>query len=202
MSHVSDEELSHLKTKLGNTCDKYSQIHVPYKYEKVIKQLSNNHNICIMRQHKGRGVVIIDNSRNMGKGLELLQTNQFLKLKHNLIKSFEKKIWRTLRILKTIIYTAVLSVLSNRLILRKINGTTKLDKIPINDTVQNLPILPVVSNIGKASYHLIKYLAKMLLPMPYSEYTIRSTADLMNKVKKERIPKEYHYLPQCLLKKP
>ena len=35
MSHVSDEELSHLKTKLGNTCDKYSQIHVPYKYEKV-----------------------------------------------------------------------------------------------------------------------------------------------------------------------
>lgn len=29
------EELSHLKTKLGNTCDKYSQIHVPYKYELI-----------------------------------------------------------------------------------------------------------------------------------------------------------------------
>ena len=32
-----DEKLSHLKTKLRNTCDKYSQIHVPYKYKKVIE---------------------------------------------------------------------------------------------------------------------------------------------------------------------
>ena len=116
MSHVSDEELSHLKTKLESTCDKYSQIHVPYEYEKIIKQLSNNHNICIMRQDKGRGVVMIDNSENMGKGLELLQTNQFSKLKHNLIKSFEKKFWRTLRILKTIIYRAIFSVLSKSFI--------------------------------------------------------------------------------------
>ena len=52
MSDVPGEKLSQLKTKLRNTCDKYSQIHVPYKYKKIIEQLSNNRNICITRQDK------------------------------------------------------------------------------------------------------------------------------------------------------
>ena len=46
----------------------------------------------------------------------------------------------------------------------KIYGTSKLHKLPINGTVHNLPIWPIVSNIGTASYHLAKYLAKVLLP--------------------------------------
>ena len=37
ISHVPDEDLSHLKTKLRNTCDKYSQICIPYKYKKTIE---------------------------------------------------------------------------------------------------------------------------------------------------------------------
>ena len=37
ISHVPDEDLSHLKTKLRNTCDKYSQICIPYKYKKIIE---------------------------------------------------------------------------------------------------------------------------------------------------------------------
>ena len=64
ISHVPEEDLSHLKTKLRNTCDKYSQIYLPHKYKKIIEQLSNNRNICIMKQDKERGVVIIDKSKN------------------------------------------------------------------------------------------------------------------------------------------
>ena len=37
ISHVPDEDLSHLKTKLRNTCDKYSQTHITYKYKKIIE---------------------------------------------------------------------------------------------------------------------------------------------------------------------
>ena len=37
ISHVPDEDLSHLKTKLRNTCDKYSHICIPYKYKKIIE---------------------------------------------------------------------------------------------------------------------------------------------------------------------
>ena len=81
-SHVPDEDLSHLKTKLRSTCDKYSQIYIPYKYKKIIEQLSNNCNIFIMRQDKGRSVVTIDKSKYTTKCLELLQTNKFSKLKY------------------------------------------------------------------------------------------------------------------------
>ena len=67
----------------------------------------------------------------------------------------------------------------------KFYGTAKLHKLPINGTIHDLPIRPVVSNIGTTNYHLVKYLAKVLSPLAYSEYTIRSTIDL--KVKNERI---------------
>ena len=54
--------------------------------------------------------------------------------------------------------------------------------------VHDLRIWQIVSDIGTASYHLAKYLAKVLSPLTYSEYTIRSTIELMIKVKSERIP--------------
>ena len=74
----------------------------------------------------------------------------------------------------------------------KFNGTAKLHKLPINGTVHDLQIRLIVSNTGTASYHLAKYLAKVLSPLPSSEYTIRSTIDIMNKVKNERIPQGFN----------
>ena len=192
ISHVPDEDLSRLKTKLRNTCDKYSQIYIPYKCKKIIEQLSNNRNICIMRQDKGRGMVIIDKSKYTTKCLELLQANKFSKLKHDPTKSFENKIQHTLKKLKTRIPTQY-----NYQLYRtgsfpgKFCSTAKLHKLPINGTIHDLPIWPIVSNIGTANYHLAKYLAKVLSPLAHSEYTIRSTIDLMNKVKNERIPQAF-----------
>ena len=73
----------------------------------------------------------------------------------------------------------------------KYYGTANLYKLLINGTIHDLPIRPIVSNIGTASYHVAKYLAKVLSPLAYSEYTIRSTIDLMNKVKNEKIPRGF-----------
>ena len=67
----------------------------------------------------------------------------------------------------------------------KFYSNAKLHKLPINGTI--LAIWPIVSNVGTASYHLEKDLAKVLSPLAYSEYTIRSTRDLMNNVKNERV---------------
>ena len=60
LTHIPDNELTSLKTKLRSTCEKYSKINVPYKYKKVIDNLSKNKNIVILKQDKGRGVVILD----------------------------------------------------------------------------------------------------------------------------------------------
>ena len=50
LTHIPDNELTSLKTKLRSTCEKYSKINVPYKYKKVIDNLSKNKNILILKQ--------------------------------------------------------------------------------------------------------------------------------------------------------
>ena len=49
LTHIPDNELTSLKTKLRSTCEKYSKINVPYKYQKVIDNLFKNENIVILK---------------------------------------------------------------------------------------------------------------------------------------------------------
>ena len=42
ISHIPEEDLAHIETKLRNTCEKYSKIKVPYKYRKIVETLSKN----------------------------------------------------------------------------------------------------------------------------------------------------------------
>ena len=56
----------------------------------------------------------------------------------------------------------------------KFYGTAKINKwLSYNDTIDQLPLRPIVSNIGTASYHLPKYLAKLLSTLSQSEYTVK-----------------------------
>ena len=52
LTHIPDNELTSLKTKLRSTCEKYSKINVPYKYKKVIDNRFKNENIVILKQDK------------------------------------------------------------------------------------------------------------------------------------------------------
>ena len=189
LSHILDENLTHLKTKLRNTCEHYSKIHVPFKYKRIIDSLSKNQSIFIMKQDKGRGVVVMDRSKYTEKYLSILQTEQFTNLRHDLTKSIENKIQRELRKLKTRLtiqeYRQLYPTGSNP---GRFYGTAKLHKLPPNGTIEDLPIRPLVSNIGTASYHLAKYLAQNLSPLGQSTYSIKSTFDLMGKIKNEQMP--------------
>ena len=64
----------------------------------------------------------------------------------------------------------------------KFYGTSKFHKLPENGNVDKLPIRPVASNIGTASYQLAKYLAKLLPPLSQSQYTVKSTKDFIQKI--------------------
>ena len=65
-SHIPEQNLAHVKSKFQNTCEKYCKIKVPFKYKEVIKKLSNN-SIVILKQDKGRGVVIMNRSAYLEK---------------------------------------------------------------------------------------------------------------------------------------
>ena len=67
-------------------------------------------------------------------------------------------------------------------------GTAKLHKLPANDTIEELPIRPIVSNIGTASYCLAKYLVQNLSPLRQSSYTIKGTFDFIGKIKNKKKP--------------
>ena len=101
ISHLPENYLSSLKTKLRNTCEKYSKIYVPYKYKKINDQLSGNKDLCILKQDKGRGLVLMDKTKYTNKCLEILEANQFTKLNHDPTKSFEGKIQQLSRKFKS-----------------------------------------------------------------------------------------------------
>ena len=66
VTHIRDNELTSLKSKLRSTSEKCSTINVPYKYMKVIDNLFKSKTIVILKQDKGRGVVILDKIKYTG----------------------------------------------------------------------------------------------------------------------------------------
>ena len=69
ISHILDDQLAVLKTRIRNTCHKYSRINVPNRYRQTIRNLSNNEKIKVLKHHNGRGVVIMNSSQYMKKCL-------------------------------------------------------------------------------------------------------------------------------------
>ena len=61
-----------LKSKIRRTCENCSQINVPYKYQKIIDKISRNKDTILIKQDKGRGVVILDKKHYIEKCINLL----------------------------------------------------------------------------------------------------------------------------------
>ena len=91
LAHIPDNELTSLKTKLRSTCENYSKINVPYKCKKVIDTLSKNKNILILKQDKGRSVVILDTTKYTEKCMALLNTERFKRLTTDLTATTQRK---------------------------------------------------------------------------------------------------------------
>ena len=76
----------------------------------------------------------------------------------------------------------------------KLYGTAKIHKLPESGTVDQLPLCPIVSNIGTASYYLVKQLAKILVPLSKSEYTVQNTKDFVNFIKPQKISSNHQLI--------
>lgn len=84
--------MSHLKNKLRNTREQYSNINVSYKEREIISKLKKNQNIMLLRQDKGREIVIINKNRYTSNRLNIPESWQFRKLGRYPTKSIEAKI--------------------------------------------------------------------------------------------------------------
>ena len=126
----------------------------------------------------------MDSSKYTEKCLGLLENNGFAKITDDPTKRIESKIQRCVRKLKSKItkeeYSKLYPTGSNP---GKFYGTAKIHKLSYNDSIDQLPLRPIVSNIGTASYHLSKYLAKLLSPLSQSEYTVKNSKEFIQKFK-------------------
>ena len=100
LSHILDNQLTELKSKLRNVCHKYNNINVPYNYQNIVKYLANNKDIRILIQDKGKGVVIMDSSKYIEKCLSILDNEKIMKIIDDPTKRIECKIQRCVRKVK------------------------------------------------------------------------------------------------------
>ena len=182
-SNIPETKLQRIKTKLLGTCDKYKKKKVPYKHRKTVNKLSKRSNIAILKAEKGRGAVILDRGKYTKECLDILNTIQFWKLNKDSTKTMERKVQYILQ--KT---NSKLTINEYKQLCPsgsspgKLYGTAKFHKLSNDDNVEKLPIRPIISNIGTATYYLAKYLLKLISPLSISEYIVSSTKDFLQNV--------------------
>ena len=159
---------------------------------RVLKSLQRNKDISILKKDKGRGAVILDKLVYIDKCTALLNTHQFKKLTSDPTKKYEAKIQRQVRKIKSCLtttqYRKIYPTGSNP---GRFYGTAKVHKLKENDGVADLPLRPIVSNIGSASYELAKFLAHFLAPLSVSEYTVKNTQEFITFTKNVIVPDDY-----------
>ena len=168
---------------MRSSCEKYSCINVPYNCRKIVNDLSRNKDIVIMKQNKGRRVVVMDRGKYFDKCLAILNTEQFVQLqKHT--SSLEREVQCTLRKIKQKLPTDVHAKLyPTGSSPGKFYGTAKAHKLAINDTVKELPLCHIILNLNTATYQLAHYLAKILSPLSCSQYIVESSNKFVNVIK-------------------
>ena len=96
LTHAPDNGLTSLKSKLRSTCKIYSKINIPYQHTKVIDNISKNKSFVILKQDKGRGIVILDAAKYTEKYMALLNTERFKRLTTDPTGATEQKIQKVL----------------------------------------------------------------------------------------------------------
>ena len=145
------------------------------KKKKIISTLSNRKYIVILKQDKGRGVVIMDQNNYTEKCMSLLSSNQFLHIANDPAKSLESKLQWIFRKIKSKLPEQVYKKLyTTGCYLGKFYGTDKINKLSVNCGINNLPIRAIISNVNTATCNLAKYLSNLLSPLLQSGNTMKN----------------------------
>ena len=135
----------------------------------------------------------MDRTKYVDKCLNILQTDKFTELREDPTAKFESRVQNCLRKMKKRLgpqtYNTIYPTASRP---GRFYGTAKLHKLEEGcEDVNQLPVRPIISNIGTATYRTSKHLAKLLAPLTKSKYTIESTKDFIAYSKKLKVGKKY-----------
>ena len=137
----------------------------------------------------------MDKGKYTEKCMKILNTKQFFKLQKDPTKNIEMKIQKAVRKIKNKLSPKeYLNIYPTGSSPGKFYGTAKKHKLTPTGTIDDLPIHPVMSNRGTASYQLAKYLAKLLSPLSKSEYTVDNNVEFINNIKSEKVPTGHSFI--------
>ena len=200
LNHLPERERMNLKTKFLDTYRKYSGIRLNSDHEAILKNLYSNKDIVILRQDKGRGVVIMDRTKYVEKAAEFLEGPEFTKLEEDPTKTFQTRVQNTLRgIKKCFDKKTYESIYPSSARPGLFYGLAKVHKIadllgedgnPIDSPSAStaLPLRPVISNIGTATYELSRHLAKLLKPLTKSGFALESSKEFVELLRSRTLP--------------
>ncbi len=98
--HLPMEERTFLKSKFLNTYNKYSKVKISDEDKNVLEGLYKNKDILILRQDKGRGVVIMNKFDYVNKSMAFLSGDEFECLESDPTKSFQARVQRVLLVVR------------------------------------------------------------------------------------------------------
>ena len=138
----------------------------------------------------------MDRTKYVEKCQDILHSDKFVELQEDPTAQFESHVQKCLRRMKKRLgpatYNSIYPTASRP---GRFYGTAKRHKVDEGCTdVNQLPVRPIISNIGTATYKTSKYLAKLLAPLTKSEYTINSTKEFIAYTKKLKVGKEYEMI--------
>ena len=107
----------------------------------------------VLKQDKGRGVVVIDRKTYTEKCLNLLNTSSFIQLDHDPTKTIEGKIQRPIRnITSNLTKQEYWRLYPTESSPEKFYGTANRNKLKKGSSVDDLSLRPIISNVGAVSY--------------------------------------------------
>ena len=124
--------------------------------------------------------------------MNLINTDPFRELENHPTKRTETKLQNLLRSFKNNKYLSkevYKHIYPKSLRPGLFYGTAKLHKLKESDTVENLPLRPIISNVGTATYKTVKYLATLMSPLTSSEYNIKNSYEFVKNIKNTKISK-------------
>ena len=147
----------------------------------------------MLKQDKGRGVVILNKSDYIEKCEDFLKGTEFKKLSKDHARGFQSRVQRVLLGMKSKFdITTYKKLYPSSSQPGLFFGMAKVHKLKSStEDVTKLPLRPVISNIGTSTYEIAKHLAKILTPLTKSAHNIESTSDFISKLAALNIDKRY-----------
>ena len=152
--------------------------------QKAIGELNRDNNKLILTADKGVALVVMDKEDYVQKTRELLDQPTYRSISNDPTIKYKNKLVNLLKAVKTggeIAETLHKRLYPTRAGFPKFYGLPKIHK-------EGIPLRPIVSSIGAASYETAKELARFLKPLVgKSIYHVQNTQDFIQQIKDIKI---------------